>query len=263
MTPKPAPPAPVQGRAKVEQGVAELPAPLHPLWGVGWSGADRGQNPQGGAEVEQIMAIEDNQPVCENGGPGRRYQRLDPVLTHQAKGTREMAETTLPPNPSRRHALTVERLKELLDYDPLTGVFRWRHMRTGVPKPGMAAGSVDEGYRRISVDGIVHRAHRLAWLYMTGAWPAGEIDHENRVRDDNRFINLRDATHGQNRMNSRGHAVSGLKGATFHKKVKRWYAQAKWDGKHRHLGYFDTAEEAHDAYCRAAAEHNPEFWRGK
>ncbi len=173
-----------------------------------------------------------------------------------------MANQTLPQNPSKRQPLTAERLRELLDYDPLTGVFRWRHMRTGVPKSGMAAGTVDDqGYLRIGVDGMRFRGHRLAWLYMTGVWPTDQIDHENGVRNDNKFANLREATRGQNQMNSKSWAASGLKGVVSAK--KRWQAQANWGGKHRYLGSFKTAEEAHEAYCRAAAAQDPEFWRAK
>jgi hypothetical protein len=157
-------------------------------------------------------------------------------------------------------SLTAQHLRALLDYDAETGVFTWRVARRRIVK-GSAAGSVNgDGYVTIGIDYSRYQAHRLAWLYMTGEWPVNEIDHKNRVRDDNKWSNLREATSSQNHRNSRAH-TSGLKGTHLDKQSKRWRAFIRQDGKQRYLGTFATAADAHAAYCTAAMEIDPEFAR--
>ena len=95
--------------------------------------------------------------------------------------------------------LTAARLRKMLHYDPETGVFTrlWTGNVTGCPDA--------KGYLRIAADGRSYRAHRLAVLYMTGAWPSEQIDHINQVRTDNRWSNLRPATNGENGANTHTH----------------------------------------------------------
>lgn len=91
--------------------------------------------------------------------------------------------------------LTLSRLKKLLDYDPSSGIFHWKFIvfRSKM-KVGDVAGGLDEkGYVRIRIDGIKYRAHRLAWFYVKGVWPSDTIDHKDRVRNNNRILNLREA----------------------------------------------------------------------
>src|SRR5690349_15052213 len=98
-------------------------------------------------------------------------------------------------------SLTQQYLKEILHYDPETGVFIWYTSR-GHCKAGNVAGSLNLGYILIGICNFKYQAHRLAWLYMTGEWPTFEIDHKNGVSSDNRWENLREATriiNGQNR----------------------------------------------------------------
>ena len=150
-------------------------------------------------------------------------------------------------------SLTAERLREVLHYDPETGVFTWR-VRAGHAKIGDVAGGYDgRGYRVIGVDGALYRAHRLAWLYTTGAWPADQIDHINGARDDNRFANLREATHRENGQNRTAHPfnTSGHPGVCWHKAAQKWMAQIRTSQKHRYLGLFSTPEEAAAAYVEA------------
>lgn len=90
--------------------------------------------------------------------------------------------------------LTQEVLKSLLYYDPETGIFVWLVTRQRSPAGKEAGGYDEKGYRRICVNGTKVRAHRLAWLYMTGEWPEDQLDHINGLKDDNRFVNLREAT---------------------------------------------------------------------
>src|SRR4051812_36538770 len=98
----------------------------------------------------------------------------------------------------------VERLHELLDYQPDTGVFRWKKRR-GPRSAGAIAGSVaTKGYWRITLDGQECLAHRLAWLYVHGTWPDGELDHIDQVKTNNRISNLRPVTSSQNKQNISG-----------------------------------------------------------
>lgn len=125
------------------------------------------------------------------------------------------------PSRALRPLVTHERLKELLHYDPETGVFRRLVRRFGAHEfPDTHDG---RGYLQFCVDGRLYLAHRLAWLYVHGHWPPTEIDHKNRIRDDNRLANLRLATRSQNNWNkvrvaksNSGHlGVYGLKNGSW------------------------------------------------
>lgn len=100
-------------------------------------------------------------------------------------------------------------------------------------------------------------AHKLAWLYVTGEYPSCIVDHVNMVKNDNRYANLRLASKSQNGANSRARGSSGIKGAYWSKQIKRWYSRI---GR-RYLGTFDTPEQAHEAYVRAASQEFQEFAR--
>lgn len=117
---------------------------------------------------------------------------------------------------------------------------------------GKVAGTDLRGYVAINLDGFPRRAHRLAWLYVTGEYPADEIDHIDRNRANNRFENLRQATMPENQRNRavNSNNQSGLKGAfVYH---DRFEARIMVDKVTHKLGTFDTAQEAHEAYCEAA-----------
>jgi len=152
--------------------------------------------------------------------------------------------------------LTADRLRDVLEYFPDTGDFVWRSQRGSRGIAGARAGTVGRaGYLQIQIDRTLYYAHRLAWLYVHGEWPAVEIDHRNRDPLDNRIANLREANRSQNEQNKRrrGDNSSGFKGV-FRRPEGTYYAQIKRDGKTRCLGTFQTAYEAHLAYCRAAEE---------
>lgn len=161
-------------------------------------------------------------------------------------------------------ALTVERLRELLEYDPETGDFRWKFDRGSKAPAGAIAGGLNKGYWLISIDGRRRRAHRLAWLYVHGVWPSGEIDHRNENKVDNRIANLREATRRQNTENislPRRDNKSSTRGVSTKPRKGRpcWSARIVVDGKQRYLGQFDSPEEAAAAYLAAKAELHP-FW---
>ena len=160
--------------------------------------------------------------------------------------------------------LTAARLRELLSYDPDTGVFRWRVSRPGTRGIGSIAGASDgQGYHQIGIDGRIYRDHRLAWLYMTGEWPADDVDHINRDRGDCRFANLREATRSQNNANAKRPSdnTSGYKGVSFDKRRGRWHAYISHGGRRKNLGMFDTAVAAYEARLAAAARLHGEFAR--
>lgn len=150
--------------------------------------------------------------------------------------------------------LVAGRLRALLHYDPQSGVFTWRMNRKGGPRAGDVAGNATDGYREISVDGRTYKAHRLAWLYMVGEWPAGPIDHRNGVGSDNTWSNLRAASHAINNQNLRGpkkNGTSGFLGVCWDKRRRRWVASITVNSRNKFLGYHETAEAAHANYVAA------------
>jgi hypothetical protein len=152
--------------------------------------------------------------------------------------------------------LTIERLREVLEYDPATGVFRWL-VDTNVTSHGDVAGAVDKkGYRHIGIDGEVYMAHRLAWLHETGRCHTELIDHRDLDKDNNAFDNLRECDNAQNQQNRRdGRGVSKRIGVSF--KEGKWNARITVDRKTKWLGRFACETAAYVAYCRAKATAHP------
>lgn len=151
-------------------------------------------------------------------------------------------------------------VRRLFDYDPETGALTWR---TGPARyRGKAAGTLlNTGYRSISVRGRRYVAHRLAWVHFHGKPPTKFLDHINGDRDDNRIVNLREATNAENMANAKCYATNkiGLKGVSA--KRGRWRAVIVDGGRQRFLGMFDTPEEAHAAYIKAAEKRFGQFAR--
>lgn len=159
--------------------------------------------------------------------------------------------------PKNESALTVERIRDLLDYDSVTGIFRWRVSRGGKALAGSIAGEVKEtGYRKIMINQRHYFAHRLAWLYVHGEWPTGDLDHRDTEPDHNWIDNLRPATETQNLGNMRrpSRNTSGFKGVSYVHRLRKWRAQIQTGYDKFHLGVFPTAEEAHAAYMAKAKE---------
>ena len=160
--------------------------------------------------------------------------------------------------------LTQARLKELLEYDPDTGLFRWRTARPNGVKPGQFAGSKQlQGYIHIWVDGVPHKAHRVAWLYVYGELPSTDIGHIDGNRANNRIGNLRQTNNSQNIANSKRRVdnTSGIKGVSFFAPRQRWRARIRHQGRPIFLGHFATPEEAAAAYKAAAIKYFAEFAR--
>lgn len=159
--------------------------------------------------------------------------------------------------------LTADMLRQRFDYNPEMGTFVYLH-DVGKLRAGNAAGWRDvRGYQKIQIDGREYKAHRLAWLYMTGSWPNKMIDHANGDTGDNRFANLREATSSQNSANSRTYATNttGLRGVRYQRRDGRWYAILKADGRRMHLGSYASKEEAAEVYRLASAWYFGRFAR--
>lgn len=150
--------------------------------------------------------------------------------------------------------LTQERLKEVLDYDPGTGLFRWRSYRCGRALAGAVCGTDNgKGYLTIHIDLVHYKAHRLAWLYVHGVWPEDRIDHINGIKGDNRLANLREAnkfTNSQNQRRAQSHNKCGYLGV-HQRDNGRFRASIRVNSKLLSLGTFDTPEHAHKAYVEA------------
>ena len=160
--------------------------------------------------------------------------------------------------------ITHRELIQSLEYDADTGVFT-RKLRQAQMSVGSVCGTEKSkgGYIQIRIGRKSYLAHRLAWLYVTGSWPKGDLDHKNMDRSDNRFANLREASRSLNMRNVKAFAnnKTGLKGTSWRPDKRKWRAAISIGGKQTHLGYFDCAEDAHGAYVAAVTQHFGEFAR--
>lgn len=144
-----------------------------------------------------------------------------------------------------------EELIDILDYDPLTGIFTWKNPTALRCKVGDVAGtdfqnSNGKQYKRVMINGVGYQLHRLAWLYTYEEYPEHEIDHINGDGTDNRIENLRSVTRKENNMNKRKQSnnSSGVTGVVKFKRTGKWHAQIQVDGKNNHLGFFDNFNDA-------------------
>lgn len=167
----------------------------------------------------------------------------------------------LPPYPAKP-AVTAEWLRSILKYDPETGELRWRSNGWG-ERPHKAGERAERkgnrGYARIAVLGHQLSAHRVAWAIAHGALPAGQIDHINGDKADNRLCNLRDATarlNSENKRSAYSNSKTGLLGVTPDR-GGRYMARIFVEGRRRFLGMHDTPELAHQAYVQAKRELHP------
>jgi len=150
--------------------------------------------------------------------------------------------------------ITKERLKKLFNYNPETGLFASKSVNRKV-------GYINEnGYVRMRISGKQYYAHQLAWMYVYDEFPIGEIDHINHNTSDNRIENLRHGTKSTNLHNQikpHKNNKSGLLGVSIHSCTGKYRAQICVDSKIKHLGLFDTADEAHQAYISAKRMYHP------
>lgn len=155
--------------------------------------------------------------------------------------------------------LTAERLRNLLDYDPATGLFRYK-VSKGPARAGEVAGTVgNHGYVQIRARGKKHLAHRLAWLYVHGVWPRDYLDHKNRDKTDNRIANLRECCQCENMQNRKigSNNKSGCKGVNWHAATGTWQARITVNKVRIQLGWFTNLHDAITARNKAVAALHP------
>jgi len=151
--------------------------------------------------------------------------------------------------------ITYKEVCELLEYNPETGVIKWLKNRINGARKNDVAGSAIQGYIRICINGNTYGAHRLTWLLVMQEWPKGQIDHKDRVRNNNVFSNLRDVTRIENAKNSplRIDNTSGVCGVSWNKKNCKWIARVHINRKPVGLGsYVDKFE----AICARMSANN-------
>jgi hypothetical protein len=148
-----------------------------------------------------------------------------------------------------------------IGYNPDTGKFIWLQSGMCRRKGDDAGYRTPRGYEYVQFGGKRTPAHHLAWRIMTGKWPDAEIDHINRVKNDNRWCNLRAATRFENARNvsKTMRNTSGFKGVSWHKRGRYWAANIMKDRERIYLGSFRTREEAAAAYAAAAKELHADF----
>lgn len=152
-----------------------------------------------------------------------------------------------------------------MDYNPQTGLLRWKTYRGSSAQIGYVAGCVQKKGIRIGIKGRMYLAHRLAYLIMTGEWPKDQIDHKNHDVFDNRWENLRSCSARENARNRKKRIDSGNSKKGVHKirdgyRKNPWMAYISTNEGRRLLGYFPTEKDAHAAYDKAAREEYGEFF---
>lgn len=141
-----------------------------------------------------------------------------------------------------------------LTYDKETGLISWRvDLGAGRPCAGAEAGCItSDGYRRIMLNGASYLSHRIAWALTHGSWPAGQIDHIDGCRTNNRIANLRDVTNSTNQQNLKrarrnNRSGSSVPGVCWHKASGKFKVNAQREGKTITIGRYATLPEAEAA----------------
>lgn len=163
--------------------------------------------------------------------------------------------------------LTADQVQKIVEYDPATGVFRWRADAGNRRVGGSVAGTPSNQHGRIyivmNIAGRMYRAHRIAWLVTHKRWPIGDVDHKNGDPQDNRIENLRECSRSENLCNQKRSArnTSGVKGVHWCAEKRKWAARIRKGGKTYFLGRYATLDEARSAREAASREIHGEFAR--
>jgi len=162
---------------------------------------------------------------------------------------------------SNKKKLTQQRLKQVVKYCPESGLFSAIQAISQRKYGDILNKSLSSGYVVIRIDGVLYRAHRLAFLYMTGKWP-NKVDHKNLDRSDNRWCNLRECSHAENLRNQplKSNNKTGYKNVSWREDKKCFRAYIVKNYKQINLGHFKSAEDAYAAYLSAAKDLHGEFF---
>ena len=156
---------------------------------------------------------------------------------------------------NKKHCL--EDLQKYLQYNSNSGIFSWIKKTGAKAVVDKFAGRSDkDGYIVIQFKQKKYFAHRLAWLFAHGEWPKNCIDHVNGIRSDHRIENLRDVSKRENSSNKQSNRSGKLQGCSYSKNAKKWHSRIWINNKNKHLGYFYTEIEAHNAYNKFCKENN-------
>lgn len=157
--------------------------------------------------------------------------------------------------------LSINELKEILEYYPISGILLWKKKVAAKVIVGKEAGCTSKGYRIVRIKGRRYYSHIIAYAIYYNKWPETLIDHADRNSLNNSILNLRPTNRSQNAANSdlSLRNSTGLKGVYWHKRIKTWWSAITVNKKQIYLGKFDTPEEAQEAYNTAARRYFGEF----
>lgn len=158
----------------------------------------------------------------------------------------------------------MSKLKNEINYDPITGLFEWARLGKGRRKNKV--GSLEpDGYVRLRINGVNYPAHRVAWYLTHGEWPDKEIDHIDGNRSNNAIINLRLATRSQNCQNrvANHNSTSKYKGVSWDSSRNKWIVSIYVDGHTKHLGRYTSEEKAREKFIEASKALHAEFFTGR
>lgn len=149
--------------------------------------------------------------------------------------------------------ITQKRLKEVLNYDHESGIFTWAIYKKCVAKGSVAGSIKTTGYLAIGIDYKNYSAHRLAWLYVYGHLPNKSLDHIDKCKTNNAIKNLRECSYSENSLNidKSKRNSTGYLGVSYRPERDKYQTQLCVGGKRMHLGYYDSAEKASQAYLKA------------
>ena len=159
--------------------------------------------------------------------------------------------------------LTIERLREVLNYDPITGIFTWKKSVSNRIKVGEVAGHPKCGggrYHGIRIDSRLYLAHRLAWFYVHGKWPSDLVDHKDRNGLNNAIDNLREASQSHNLANSvriKSRSMTGIR--NVYRRGSKFFVSLSFAGKAHYGGSFKTLEAAALAASDLASKIHGEY----
>ena len=187
---------------------------------------------------------------------GKFLERLEQERLEQEQPTGTLIQEQQPTGTLTHDKLTQEQLTQEIHYDPETGQFRQMRIIRGVTKPPLRIGTIrpSTGYIQIRLNGVVHQAHRLAWLYMTGVMPDFHIIHKNGVKHDNCWANLERRTGIRVDKKVGSEQASGVMGVTWDKPRNQWRVRTRVNGKSKHIGMFKELNDAIEAREEANAQ---------